>query len=83
MDNGSVSYSGKVGPIVVNVDYGSDIGTCGIDYKVNGAPSRFIMQYNSGIIYDTGYVGLNTSSNYDDLIAAGVAPENIKLQIQI
>tara|TARA_R110002020_G_scaffold330678_1_gene546295 strand:- start:1755 stop:7469 length:5715 start_codon:yes stop_codon:yes gene_type:complete len=63
----------------VNLNYGANVGKASFTYDANSTPNRFVLKYNNVIIADTGYVGLNSTANYNALIAAGVAAEDINL----
>jgi hypothetical protein len=79
LSGGSGSYIGIATTRYIDVDFGTTIGNAGISYNLNTIPSRMILEWNGYVISDTGYVGLNTLANYNALIAAGVAAEDIKL----
>jgi hypothetical protein len=81
MGAGTASYTGDAATKYIDIDFGSDIGNTGIDYNITGltAPSRFTMEWNGNVLADTGYVGLNSQANYDNLIAAGVDTSDINL----
>jgi hypothetical protein len=76
---GTGSYTGPESTKYIDVDFGATIGNSGISYDLNGVPSRIVLEWNGYVISDTGYVGLNSVANYNALIAAGVAAEDIKL----
>ena len=63
----------------VNMDYGSSIGRASFDYNAQDVPNRFVLKYNTATVLDTGYIGLNSTANYNALIAAGVSADDIKL----
>jgi hypothetical protein len=69
----------KTGTYGVNVDYGSNVGTASLSYDANNTPNRFVLKYNDVVVHDTGYVGLNSTANYNALIAAGVPDSEINL----
>lgn len=79
MDGGTASYSGGEVTKYVDIDFEGKLGVAGVDYVVTDTPARILLKNGSSIVADTGYVGLNTTANYDDLIAAGVAEEDINL----
>lgn len=79
LDLGVITYTGKNTERIVNIDYSSDRGIAGIDYSTATRPVRFQLQWNNVIVGDSGYVGLNSSANYNALIAAGVDPNDINL----
>ena len=76
---GTASYSGGESTKYINVDFGSTIGNAGIDHVLTGTPARFVLKYNNVVVGDTGYIGLNSPDNYNELISAGVDPSDIKL----
>jgi hypothetical protein len=80
MDMGSISFSGADTNRVVSVDFGTDIGRAGVSYATTAGVARYLLRWNGVVVGDTGYIGLNSTTNYNDLIAAGVAAEDIKLQ---
>lgn len=61
------SFSGKM---VIDMDFGLDMGEVGINYSsVNGKPVKYDIEYN-GVVYSTGFVG---DSIYNvDLAAMGL-----------
>ena len=63
----------------VNMDYGTSIGKASFDYNAQDVPNRFVLKYNNATILDTGYIGLNSTANYNALVAAGVSADDIKL----
>ena len=69
----------QVGTSCVDMDYGTNIGQASLGYDARDTPNRFVFTYNSVTIFDTGYVGLNSTANYNALIAAGVAEADINL----
>ena len=75
----SASYIGATSNRSMSISFNNNAGRCGIDYNVTSKPTRFQFVVNGEIQKDTGYVGLNTQQNYDDLIAAGVLPSEISL----
>lgn len=79
MGSGTASFSGGESTNHLDVDFGSNIGVAGIDHVLTGMPARFILKYNNATVADTGYIGLNSTSNYNDLIDNGVDPDDIKL----
>ena len=59
----SSSFSGGVSyPTTQSVTLGTDTGTVVLDYNAQSVPDRFIVEWNSSIVIDTGYRG---SSVYD------------------
>ena len=75
----SASYIGLTSNRSMSISFNNNAGRCGLDYKVASKPTRFQFIVDGDIQEDTGYVGLNTQQNYDDLIAAGVLPSEISL----
>ena len=75
----NISYIGTTDERIINWTIGASIGVAGINYNSIDAPTRFQVKWNGSIVADSGYVGLNSLSNYNDLIAAGVSPDDIKL----
>ena len=68
------NYNGKSGAYEYNIDFGTDMGTVGINYDAISVPDRFVIEWN-GQKWDSGFVG---SSSYNAaLISAGVSPSNI------
>lgn len=78
-----ITYVGGSSGVVktVDVEFEDPIGVTGITYNSLSIkpPSRFILEYNGSVVGDTGYVGKNTLANYNNLIAAGVNPDDINL----
>ena len=79
LKSGVISYTGPSDTKYIDIDYGSDIGSTGINYEAHLKPSRFTLRWNGEIVADSGYVGLNSTANYSALISAGVRPEDINL----
>ena len=75
----SASYIGVTSNRSMSISFSNNAGRCGLNYNVVSAPTRFQFVVNGEVQKDTGYVGLNTQQNYDDLIAAGVLPSEISL----
>jgi hypothetical protein len=75
----SASYIGITSNRSMSISFNNNAGRCGINYNAASKPTRFQLVVNGGVQKDTGYVGLNTQQNYDDLIAAGVLPSEISL----
>lgn len=75
----NISYIGATDERIINWTIGIGIGVAGINYNAIDTPTRFQIKWNGSIIADSGYVGLNSLTNYIDLITAGVDPEDIKL----
>lgn len=79
LNTGTIGYSGKRTERTVNIDFGSNRGICGVDYATINRPVRYKLIWNNVLVADSGYVGLNSITNYNALIAAGVDPNDIKL----
>lgn len=81
LNGGTASYEGVASTKYIDVDFGSDIGNAAVDYIVDPAsgPARFILKYNNNNVGDTGYVGLNSVTNYNALIALGIPDDEIAL----
>jgi len=75
----NVSYIGVTDERPINWNIGSGIGVAGINYNSLDTPTRFQIKWSDTIVSDSGYVGLNTLTNYNDLISAGVDPADINL----
>ena len=75
----SASYIGATSNRSMSISFSNNAGRCGLNYNVVAEPTRFQFVVNGEVQKDTGYVGLNTIKNYDDLIAAGVLPSEISL----
>lgn len=63
----------------ISVRYNNNIGVAGIDMNVLDQPARLQMYWNNSLVADTGYIGLNTLQNYNDLIALGIDESLINL----
>ena len=77
---GTASYKGISSSRSIALGLGADIGLAGINYQAIDLPVRFTVRWNNTDVISSGYVGLNSSSNYNALIAAGVSDSDIKLQ---
>jgi hypothetical protein len=72
--NQSFSYTGESGAFEFQIDFGTDIGTCGINFDAFGVPDKFEIEWN-GQIFSSGYVG---DSYYNQqLINLGIPPNQI------
>lgn len=82
IDNGSAYFEGGGDNVVrfVDGDFGSNLGVAGVGIYTLNKSARYVLKYANSTILDTGYIGLNSTSNYNDLIAAGINPEDIKLE---
>jgi len=70
----SFSYNGSSGTFVFLIDFGTDIGECGINYDAVSVPDKFEIEWNEQI-FTTGYVGSNA---YDQqLLNLGISPTEI------
>lgn len=77
---GTASYNGISKERSIALNLGSDIGIAGISHQVIDEPTRFQIEWGGSVIADTGYIGLNSTANYNALIAAGVSDSDINLQ---
>jgi uncharacterized protein (TIGR02145 family) len=51
-------YDGNMGyPLVQNIELGTDTGVVNYNFNAFGAPDRFIVKWNGGIVIDSGYRG--------------------------
>jgi hypothetical protein len=75
----NISYIGTTDERIINWTIGTGIGIAGINYNSVDTPTRFQVNWNGSVVADSGYVGLNSLTNYNDLITAGVDPEDINL----
>jgi hypothetical protein len=75
------SYKGATDSRSIDMNFGSNIGRAGISFNTidPDQPTRYQIEWNGDIVVDTKYVGLNSSSNYNALIAAGIPVEDIGL----
>lgn len=68
------SPTGNTGNFSYEIDFGTELGTAGINYNAYSVPDRFILEWN-GQTFDSGFVG---SNSYDQqMINAGVDPADI------
>ena len=79
LDLGVITYSGTFDDRIIDVDYGTNRGIAGIDYATLSKPARYQLYWNNYLVADTGYVGLNSLANYNNLIANGVDAADISL----
>ena len=70
----SFSYSGTKGTVQVEIEFGTAVGQCGIDYNALSRPDKFTLEWN-GQIFSSGFVGLSWFDQ--SLINAGVDPNDI------
>ena len=75
----SVSYSGEAATTPTVVNMGSANGRVSYTYDAQSTPDRFTISVGGNVVADSGYVGLNSLANYNALIAAGVAADDINL----
>jgi hypothetical protein len=75
----NISYIGTTDERIINWTIGTGIGIAGINYNSIDTPTRFQVNWNGSVVADSGYVGLNSLTNYNNLITAGVDPEDINL----
>jgi len=75
------SYKGETSSRSIGFDLGSRIGRAGISFNSMDPdqPTRFQVEWNGSIIRDSLYVGVNSISNYNALIAAGIPEDEIGL----
>jgi hypothetical protein len=52
-------YAGRQGSFTYSIDFGSAVGSCGINYNAYTVPDRYTITWN-GIQYSTGFVGLSS-----------------------
>jgi hypothetical protein len=79
LTSGYASYSGAATERYINIPFPDERGISGVNYNTVLKPVRYILSYNDRVIQDTGYVGLNTLANYNNLISAGISPSDINL----
>jgi hypothetical protein len=79
MDEGQTSGRDTDFERYIDIDYGSDLGRSGLYYDIDSTPARIKIQWGGEVVLDTGYVGLNSTANYNALIAAGVSDDDINL----
>jgi hypothetical protein len=82
LDAGYVYFEGGGDSTVrfIDMDFGTKIGSAGIYIATPSGVARYVFSYAGITILDTGYIGLNSIGNYNELIDLGIAPEDIKLQ---
>jgi len=80
LDSTPFSFIGSFDERIIDIYYGTDKGVASVDYITIDKPVRYKLFWNNVLVADTGYVGLNSLSNYNDLIAAGVDEADINLQ---
>jgi len=71
----SFNPTGATGNFSYIIDFGDNIGNCGINYNAYSVPDRFIIEWDGNVVGDSGFVGSNTYDNA--LINAGVNPADI------
>lgn len=75
----TASYVGNAATKYISIDFTSDRGIAGVDYQTVSDPCRYVLEYNNETLFDTGYIGLNTTANVSNLLAAGIPQDEIKL----
>jgi hypothetical protein len=82
LDAGDVSFEGGGDNTVrfIDIDYGTKLGVAGVNIETPSGVARYVFSYAGIAILDTGYIGVNSIGNYNELIDLGIAPEDIKLQ---
>ena len=80
LEGGPASYTGGEVTKYIDVDFGDDLGVAGIDYNITDTPARVIIKTGTLTLADSGYVGLNSLANYNDLISYGIDEEDINLE---
>jgi hypothetical protein len=75
------SYKGATDSRSIDMIFGPNIGRAGISFNTidPDQPTRYQIEWNGEIVADTKYVGVNSSSNYNALIAAGIPADEIGL----
>lgn len=76
-----VSYKGETSSRSIAMNFRREIGRAGINFNTidPDQPTRYQVEWNGQIVIDTKYVGLNSLSNYNALISAGVPESEIGL----
>jgi hypothetical protein len=79
--NTVASYKGETDNRSIELSFGSNIGRAGISFNTidPDQPTRYQIEWNGEIVADTKYVGVNSLSNYNALIAEGIPAEDIGL----
>jgi hypothetical protein len=79
--NTVASYKGVTENRSIGMSFGTTIGRAGISFNTidPDQPTRYQIEWNGEIVADTKYVGLNSTANYNALIAAGIPAEDIGL----
>jgi hypothetical protein len=79
--NTVASYKGVTDNRSIGMSFGTTIGRAGISFNTidPDQPTRYQIEWNGEIVADTKYVGLNSTANYNALIAAGIPAEDIGL----
>ena len=82
LDAGDISFEGGGDNTVrfIDIDYGTKLGVAGVNIETPSGVARYVFSYAGIAILDTGYIGVNSVGNYNELIDLGIAPEDIKLQ---
>lgn len=79
LSSGTVTFTGSFQERIIDVDYGTNRGVAGINYTTTNKPVRYQLYWNNYLIQDTGYIGLNSLTNYNQLVSLGIDPSDIKL----
>lgn len=79
LNSGTASYNGNEATKYIGINYGTEKGIAGVNYQTLDDPCRYVLQYNNETIFDTGYIGLNSSANVGALLALGIDQKEIKL----
>lgn len=79
--SGSSPSSGVIDPENITILNGGLLGSYTLSYNSGTKPVRYqVLDSNGNIVIDTGYIGLNSSANYNALKALGINDADIKLQ---
>jgi hypothetical protein len=81
MTGGTASYTGGEVTKYIDLDLGDGRGKSGVDYNITDTPARVLIRSGETVYADSGYVGLNSLANYNDLISAGVSEDDINLTL--
>lgn len=68
------AFQGESGTYEFNINFGTEIGECGILYDAYAVPDKFEIEWN-GQVYSSGYVGFNNRDQ--DLLNLGVPQSEI------
>jgi len=75
----TITHTGSFLQRAVSVDFGQDRGISELTYSTTNKPVRYQLYWNNILVEDTGYVGLNSTTNYNSLIAIGIDAQDINL----